>query len=253
MRERRDLGVEGPPAAAPKPAGVTEASGGFSVRLQGATLFDLIQFECLERSRRIVRLRDGARLGYLYFRDGNVVHAVDGVLTGHAAFRSLLRWPRGSFESWDGPWPAQETIITPSQTLLLAIAQEHDERKGDAPNILSFPTKEAAEPAMNPTPSSPPPQHTLLRISSEGVAAVHGTNSGETQQLAEVAAYAAQMADLVGDLLLGSGFDVMEVALASGNCAIARQPNGDLLAARGGQSSDPAALRAAVEPGRGRR
>jgi hypothetical protein len=268
VRERRELGVEGPRAGASPPAGSAdgEVAGGFSVRLQGATLFDLIQFECLKRSQRIVRLRDGLRSGYLYFRDGNVVHAVDGVLTGEGAFRSLLRWQRGSFETWDGAWPARETISTQTQTLMLGMAQEQDERSRDAtPNVLSFPTKEAAEPAselaavrasssgkvttkvptLNP-PAAALAQHTLLRISADGVAVLRGAPA-EAQQLAEVAAYAAQMADVVGDLLLGSGFDLLEVALASGTFAVSRQTNGDLLAVKGGPSADPAVVRATVE------
>jgi hypothetical protein len=273
VRERRELGVDGPRAATTPPAGAAgssngEAGGGFSVRLQGATLFDLIQFECLKRSQRIVRLRDGLRSGYLYFRDGNVVHAVDGVLTGEAAFRSLLRWQRGSFETWDGAWPTRETIATQTQTVMLGMAQEQDERSRDAtPNVLSFPTKEATKEAAEPlsgidraapsgkvttkVPTMNPPaaalaQHTLLRISADGVAVLRGAPA-EAQQLAEVAAYAAQMADVVGDLLLGSGFDLLEVALTSGTFAISRQPNGDLLAVKGGPSADPAVVRATVE------
>jgi hypothetical protein len=106
---------------------------------------------------------------------------------------------------------------------------------------------------MTAATTSPAPQHTLLRVGSDGAIVTHGPATAETQQLAEVSAYAAQMADLVGDLLLGSGFDVLDVATASGNCAIGRQPNGDLLAARGGPSSDVSALLAAVDPTRGRR
>jgi hypothetical protein len=266
VRERRELGVEEARAAITPPGGSSagEVAGGFSVRMQGATLFDLIQFECLKRSQRIVRLRDGLRSGYLYFRDGNVVHAVDGVLTGEPAFRSLLRWQRGSFETWDGAWPARETIAAQTQRLMLGMAQEQDERSRDAtPNVLSFPTKEAAEPApqramsmssgkvttqvptMNP-PAAALAQHTLLRISADGVAVLRGAPT-EAQQLAEVAAYAAQMADVVGDLLLGSGFDLLEVALASGTFAVSRQSNGDLLAVKGGPSADPAVVRATVE------
>jgi hypothetical protein len=243
---------EGPPRAAPG-----DSAGGFAVRLQGATLSDLIQFECLERSMRIVRMRDGARVGYLYFRDGNVVHALDGALMGEAAFRSLLRWQRGSFESCEGAWPARETITTPAQTLMLEAAQEADEIQHRTPRVLAFPGKESIDGATpertmdrmtGRSPSVPASHHTLLRISADGVAVLAGPPSADTQHLAEVAAYAAQMADLVGDLLVGAGFDVMEVALTSGTCAISRQPNGDLLAVKGGSAADPAAVRAVVEP-----
>ncbi len=276
VRERRELGVDGRLDAAAPPARPAEAesSGGFAVRMQGATLFDLIQFECMKRARRIVRLRDGMRSGYLYFRDGNVVHAIDGVLNGETAFRSLLRWQRGSFETCEGAWPAVESITVPSQTLLLGMAQEQDERARDAtPNVLSFPgkdltdvneLKDSLEPpsathektpgkgaATMTAPLAPastaalaPP--TLLRISADGVTVVRGAPA-EAQQLAEVAAYAAQMADVVGDLLLGSGFDLLEVALASGACAVSRHPSGDLFAAKGGAATDPAVVRTAVE------
>src|SRR5438067_3990443 len=109
--------------AAPPPL----PSPGFSARLRGETLFDLIQFECLQGSSKIVRVASGDRSGFLYFRQGNLVHASLGARSGEMAVRALLRWDRGTFEPWDGPWPAEESISMPYQSLLLRATAEMDD------------------------------------------------------------------------------------------------------------------------------
>jgi hypothetical protein len=228
------------------------------VRLQGAALFDLIQFECLERRRGVARVRDGGRSGLIYFREGNVVHASEGELVGEAALRSLLRWKRGVFESCEAPWPTAESITRPWQNLLLAIAQEQDEaREGSQRNGHSTTTKDAVDlledkgtiPGKAAEPPRAPPAYAFVRLTGQGVPLIPG--DGEAgQQLASLAAYAAQLADLIGDLLVGSGVASIEVATRSGSCLVNREPGGDLLAVKGGRSADPGALRRAVGLGR---
>src|SRR5256885_9076588 len=129
--QRRNTPAAPPPLPAP----------GFSARLRGETLFDLIQFECLQGSSKIVRVTSGERSGFLFFRQGNLVHATLGGRAGEEALRALLRWDRGAFEAWDGAWPAEESITLPYQTLLLRATAEMDER-GESPRILSFSAKD---------------------------------------------------------------------------------------------------------------
>jgi hypothetical protein len=70
-------------------------STGFSVRLEGASLFDLVQFECLGPERKIIKVTGNGRSGMLFFRDGNLVHAVAGELVGEPALRAMLTWEQG--------------------------------------------------------------------------------------------------------------------------------------------------------------
>lgn len=239
-------------------------AGGFSAKLQGATLFDLIQFECLERTQRIVCVSNGKRTGFLYFRGGNIVHALCEGETGESAVRALLRWESGSFESWEGPWPARESITSSWQHVLLRATAAEDEA-ARRPKVLSFPTrgdatgavralggggvepveltgqgdedvtKRTGIPGLGEDGATP----ITLRMSASGVPL-----AGEaSEDLHGAVAYAAQMADLVGELMGLETFVSMEFSLSSGTCVIARDPGGDLLAAKAGHAVEVVALR----------
>lgn len=43
---------------------------GFRVSLEGATLPDLVQMECLAMSNRVFRVTSGNHIGYLFFHRG---------------------------------------------------------------------------------------------------------------------------------------------------------------------------------------
>jgi hypothetical protein len=229
-------------------------TAGFAARLTGATLFDLIQFECLERSQRIVHVSDGSRVGFLYFRNGNLVHAVQGADAGEPAVRRMLRWQGGAFETCDGPWPARETIQTAWQGLLMGAAQAADEEAHErVPRLLPFPTREPvatgsqrSEEHVNNRSAGPGGTSvetmlgaTTLRLSPDGEV----TSGSPPPELVDTIAYAARMADLVGEVLCLEEFAAIELTLSDGACVLAREPNGDLLAARGGRNADVAALR----------
>src|SRR4051794_25339991 len=151
-----------PPGAskAPPNANAPMAGTGFAARLQDASLWDLIQFECMRRSRRIVRVTSRGLLGYVFFRDGDVVHATTGRQTGEAALGEMLSWQDGVFETWTGSWPDRETINTPWQRVLLEVAQAKDEAR--APKVLSFPSREPLGPKAVETRLPGPVQSVVL-------------------------------------------------------------------------------------------
>jgi hypothetical protein len=220
---------------------------GFSARLRGETLFDLIQFECLQRSSKIVRVTSNERSGFLYFRQGNVVHATQGLRVGEAAVRVLLRWDRGSFEIWDGPWPRQESITLAWQNLLLRATQEMDEA-GAKPRVLSFPANKNVAPGDDdvnrPTPRSEPVLERraieVVKVTAAGEV-VEGAGSTD---LIERVTYAAQIADLLGELLGAGAFASLEVSQPGGACLVTRDGQGTVSAAASSDPSlDAAALR----------
>jgi len=96
---------------------------GFQARIKGANLADLVQMECLAGSRRVVRVTSGDQVGYLFFRSGQLVHALARSLVGEAAALEMLGWDEGTFEPGERDWPARDSIPCNWQSLLLRAAQ----------------------------------------------------------------------------------------------------------------------------------
>ena len=82
---------------------------GFSAQLRGVGLWDLVQMECLARSRVVVRVVGEGGVGYLYFDRGRVMHAVTAHYAGERAALEILSWSNGSFQACDRAWPDRET------------------------------------------------------------------------------------------------------------------------------------------------
>jgi hypothetical protein len=141
------------PSVAPPVASAVK--DGFSASLSGACLPDLVQMACLSRTDGAFRVISDGRIGYLFFRQGQVVHAVIDDLTGLRAALELLKWNTGTFEPSNMSWPNQPTIEMGWQHLLLQAARESDElgrRPLRAAATLAVPKKES--PVLRP-PTTP--------------------------------------------------------------------------------------------------
>lgn len=110
----------------------TPGSKGFEARVDGATLVDLIQMECMRATRHVVRVTSEGRSGFLFFDRGQVVHAVSGGRIGERAALWILRWKAGTFESANLPWPLRTTISASWQSLVMMAAQREDEEARDS-------------------------------------------------------------------------------------------------------------------------
>jgi hypothetical protein len=220
-----------PPAPPGEPTGAPDAEGsgggqpgGFVARLGGISLLDLVQFECLRGGQRILRVSSRGQSGYLYFRNGGLVHAATAIASGVVAVREMLTWQSGSVESGMGGWPTRESITTAWQDVLREAAGG-----GAQPPALSSAWTEA--PGPKPAPISTPtvvltPAGELLEGGS-----VHG--------LPEAASYAAHMAELIGGFLGFDRFCALEVSYGSEQLLVGRGKTGNLLARR---EKDPADL-----------
>lgn len=226
-----------PPKAEPTRTQTPVQGSGFAARLQDASLWDLIQFECMRRSRRIVRVSSRGLLGYVFFRDGDVVHATTGRQNGEAALGEMLNWQDGVFETWTGTWPDRETINTPWQRVLLEVAQAKDEHR--APKLTSIPNREA-KPAKegDVVPIQPPQPNPAavmqVTLSPEGKVIRGATNT----DLPEAAAYAVGLADLLGECLGLDGLRSMEAEFETAHYFVGRAGDGNIVAARASQASD---------------
>jgi hypothetical protein len=127
------------------------AHKGFEGVIQGATLADLIQMECLALTTRAVRVEGAGTSGRLFFTGGQVVHAEVGDLKGELALFAMLRWATGSFSIEEGVRPIDETIQRDWHNLLLEAAHHADEVAQAMPStpVVPLPTPKTAADVMN--------------------------------------------------------------------------------------------------------
>jgi len=97
------------------------AHKGFDGIIQGATLSDLIQMECLASPHAPCASRERERAAACFHRwTGRARRG--GELTGEAALFEMLRWATGSFTMEEGVRPIDETIQRDWHNLLLSRA-----------------------------------------------------------------------------------------------------------------------------------
>jgi Domain of unknown function (DUF4388) len=217
---------------------------GFRAELTGASLWDLVQMECLGRSRRVVQVAGEGGVGYLYFAGGRVVHAVTPRLAGEAAALEILSWTNGSFQACERAWPTAATIDTSHEALILQAAKRRDETA--ASNLVAFRGRQQDGEATpvgtttgtmgtemghqeiegdvmaeirNPNISQPgtavsiaraehlPDFSVMIRVGANGAIL---KNKGAGEEMAGVVAYALRLVELVGDLLGLDRFVAME-------------------------------------------
>jgi hypothetical protein len=252
-------------------AAVTVAAArGFAAQLRGVSLWDLVQMECLARSRLTAQVVGDGGVGYLYFDGGHIVHASTALRVGESAALEILSWTNGSFQPCDRPWPEQRTIITSHEALILHAAQLRDE--SGATNLVAFPGRSAAAsvgPAAGPagyagdetfedielteieeegegsmrtaiTEEGPPPPKPARPDNSGDFAVVLRlgatgaiiSNRGGNDELAETIAYVQRLLELAGELLGLEPFAGLDCGFTEGRCIIFPDGDGEVVALR---------------------
>jgi hypothetical protein len=252
----RDLGAA---AATPEPA------VGFHAQLHGASLWDLVQMECLARARLVVEVTGEGGVGHLYFDAGRVVHASTARNRGTAAAFEILGWTHGTYQASNRSWPsAAPTIEMSHESLLLHAAKHRDEQGGS--NLVAFPSRgidasvDAAiedleileidqdEPGQGgtltmrnpnaddtPIPPAPPRAENpadfpvMMRLSSSGAVL---RNRGGSEELAEATAYTHRLVQLTGELLGLEEFVSLECAFTNERFIVFTEGDGDIVALR---------------------
>jgi hypothetical protein len=237
---------------------------GFRAELSGASLWDLVQMECLARSRRVVRVIGEGGVGYLFLAAGGIIHASTARLVGEQAALEILSWTNGSFQAVERPWPKEATITRSSEALILQAAKHRDEK--NVSNLVAFPARSpvgvsaAVEDALNEiadmqvtqiqeegaemrnTIIEPPPPagssarsegeidcSVMMRLGPNGAVV---KNSGGSEELAEALSYANRLVQLVGELLGLDAFTAMECNFGENRWITFIEKNGDLVALR---------------------
>jgi hypothetical protein len=260
-------------AAAPRQA------TGFDVRLSGASLWDLVQMECLAGVRRVFRVTGEGGVGYLYFSGGRLSHAVTSRLAGDLAALEILSWANGSFLPCERPWPQGAGVETSYEALILEIARRRDEQGSS--NLLAFPGRSPLESAVDaalneieeieleemphaddagqaqgsampsmievppPVPGAraePGPDFPVMLRLAAGGAIVK--NHGGSEELAEAIAYGHRLVQLAGELLGLDPFMAMECTFAGqARCFLFTEAGGDTVALRPRAEANLAPLR----------
>jgi predicted regulator of Ras-like GTPase activity (Roadblock/LC7/MglB family) len=111
--------------AAEKPSKSTAA--GFEGDISGLGLTDIIQLDVVNRFSGCIDVAYGDRRGLVFVKDGEVVHAEQGGVTGEAAFYEIVSWPEGHFSHKENVATTRRTIEKSCQFLLLEAHRLMDE------------------------------------------------------------------------------------------------------------------------------
>src|SRR4029077_12506058 len=100
---------------------------GFSGALRHVGLQEVIQTECNSRHSSILEIRNAELRGQIYIEAGAVTHAAVGTLTGEQAFYRLMSLRGGEFQLKPFKAPAQRTIESRWEFLVMDAARASDE------------------------------------------------------------------------------------------------------------------------------
>jgi predicted regulator of Ras-like GTPase activity (Roadblock/LC7/MglB family) len=184
------------------------SSQGFEGGVAGLGLVDLIQLQSRNRFSGCFRLQHGDKLGLLFFRDGEIVHAEHGSRSGVEAFCDIIDWPRGQFSVEANVVTARRTIQLRCEHLLLEahrVLDERHKRQRDAPPPRPEPTPAPVgpRPAVETTRSVPGVANAVL-LSRDGSPVVREGYEGDL--LAGESAYLAAVGNELGALLQAGEF-----------------------------------------------
>lgn len=120
---------------------------GMRGNLKDMAIADLIQHTCEDRKMAQLTIQHSGQKVNLYFKNGNVVHAVLGDQTGEEVIYQILQWDEGSFDLEMDVKPPKTTISHNWSGLLLEGARRLDEEKSTT-TALQF--EQIMETEVNP-------------------------------------------------------------------------------------------------------
>jgi hypothetical protein len=232
---------------------------GFQAQIRGASLWDLVQIECLARKHRVVRVTTVGNVGYFYFDGGDIIHAATLELEGEEAAFEMLHWSQGTFEPCERNWPERPTITISWQALLLRAAQIKDELGRS--NIVALPSKDRVDHAgttitvesqmtMKAPPGTPSNGSTSQWNTEDFEVAVRlGPNGdvlasrGSADEFGDIVAYTSRLVDILGDLLGLEGFKGLECTFKHGRCLMIKEADGGVLGLKPTPQADLSLIR----------
>jgi len=105
---------------------------GFHGVLRRVGLQDIVQMECLSRHSVVLYISTDSAHGEIFIRDGSIIHAQTGDLSGEAAFNRILALKGGEFDLRAFEEPDHESIEGQWEFLLMESARQLDEEAESA-------------------------------------------------------------------------------------------------------------------------
>ncbi len=161
----------------------------FQGSIQELPVPDIIQLVSVSGKTGMFMLVRGSERGFIYLRNGRIVHAELGPLTGEEAVYALAIWSTGDFQFTPGKEADTVTIEKTNTSLLMEAARRLDEWKVLArkiPGVEYVPALKARE-VGEPITLSPPEWNLVMHIdgrkSVEDLARAMHSNSFDTAKI----------------------------------------------------------------------
>ena len=116
----------------------TRSEMAFQGSLKELPLPDIIQLVSVSGKTGKFTLTNELNRGYIYLKNGQMVHAEVGVLVGEEAIYALAIWNQGEFQFSPSEEPAKQTITKSNTNLLMEAARRLDEWRVLAKKIPSI-------------------------------------------------------------------------------------------------------------------
>ncbi len=171
----------------------------FQGSIQELPVPDIIQLVSVSGKTGMFMLARGAERGYIYLKNGRIVHAELGGQSGEEAVYALAIWSTGDFQFTPGKETEALTVDKTNTSLLMEAARRLDEWKVLArkiPSVDHIPILKGRE-LTEPVTLSPPEWNLIIRIDGrrtvEELARATSSNSFDTAKVL----YGLVTADLV--------------------------------------------------------
>jgi predicted regulator of Ras-like GTPase activity (Roadblock/LC7/MglB family)/DNA-binding response OmpR family regulator len=117
---------------------VLKENEGFQGTVDGIELMDIVQFNGLSRATAALKVTTTDNEGMIFFKNGEVVHAMCDNESGERAFFTILRFHGGTLQNIRGVEPPTVSISKNLESLLFEVALKSDEEKekGDMTSVL---------------------------------------------------------------------------------------------------------------------
>jgi predicted regulator of Ras-like GTPase activity (Roadblock/LC7/MglB family)/DNA-binding response OmpR family regulator len=150
---------------------ILKANEGFQGTVDGVDLVDIVQFNGLSRATAALKVTTGNQEGMIFFKDGEVVHAMCGKETGEEAFFTILGFNGGSLQNIRGVQPPGVSIKKSIEALLFETAVKNDEKAATLEDFTAdeFSSSDSLaeiteeEPHEDPPATSTPPMEEELQ------------------------------------------------------------------------------------------
>lgn len=220
------------------------SSNGFRATLNGMSVADLVQMNCLSGQTSSVKVASELRTGWLHFAHGTIVHASTGSLVGDLAVLEILAWETGSFEPVSGVAPERQTVETQWQNLLLLAAHKRDENgRAAAPASARHAVRaglSVTQTRVSEVPTVSTEEFLRAHIDANGNIV---SSQGNVEDLVAQGAYAAELAQMIAE---GLGLDRalgLELRESKHHTLLSINQDGEVEIARGNSEEQLAALR----------